>query len=461
MKPAIPLSASLLVGVCAGLAAHWSELAPGKNASALPASADSPSVSETPIAREEREQATVMSASETEAFHTLSSQQQLETLQRLSQRIFKRGGSCRDELLLARVVAELSFDQALAAMDGLSKPEDGKNDASSITRASLAERLAAADPKRALALGTKNEDPKVAEAAIAAMAQKNGADALRALAELPDKFRGAVASSMRGGVADGVGKASGTIAEMTAVLKENPQLFDPKSNSEGAVRRMLGQVATQAAIADPTAAMADVRKLAAALAQVKPGEDPKPAESAIVARIAPQMTRVLRFESPAAARAVFNSLADGEKNDMMVTLEAAARYRESGVDTALQFAEKQGRDQHAKDAAGGVWFSLAQENRASALQWIDSLPSGPFRDGALNSVAQEALYRTRSWGDPQEAVKAGMELRSAAAKLDYFTSLASQRRSDGSSQSEFIAALPLPEAEKTELRRRLAPIKAK
>jgi hypothetical protein len=145
----------------------------------------------------------------------------------------------------------------------------------------------------------------------------------------------------------------------------------------------------------------------------------------------------------------------------MVALEASARFRETGVDPAIQFAEKQTSPQFSKDAARGVWWSLAQQDRGSAMQWIESLPPGTFRDGALSSVMQEAAFRTRTFGETEEAVKAGNELRSTRTKLDYFTTLAQQRRADGSSQSEFISSLALPESEKLELRRRLAPIRLK
>jgi hypothetical protein len=355
-------------------------------------------------------------------------------------------------------MSELNFEQANALWEGITKTEGLKLDPANVAHTALVERLAALDPARTLELGKKNSDPKISQAAILAMAHQNGADALRALAQLPDKFRGSVASEMRGALNDAIGRASGSLSEITAVLKENPQLMNQKSDSEGAVRRLVGQVASHAAESDPAAAMFEVRRMATDLAEVKPGEDPKAAQSAIVARIASQMTRVLRYEAPDSARVVFNNLSDTERNSTMVALEASARLRQYGTDTAIQFAEKQAAPQSTKDAARGIWWSLAQQDRGSALQWIESLPDGAFRDGALNSVMQEASFRTRSFGDTQEAIRVGQELRSTRSKLDYFTSLAQQRRSDGSSQNEFISKLPLPEPEKRELRRRLAPI---
>jgi hypothetical protein len=169
----------------------------------------------------------------------------------------------------------------------------------------------------------------------------------------------------------------------------------------------------------------------------------------------------MRSDAPQAERAVFDSLADNEKNNLQVTMEAAARFRAGGAEEAIRFAEKQSKEQFTKDAAAGVWWSLAQKDRSAALQWLESLPQGPFREGALNSFIQETSFKTRSWGDASETIRAGAELLSRTSKLDYFAMLASQSRGPGASRSEFIASLPIPDADKTELRRRLAPIRAK
>ena len=464
MKPPILLSASLAAGICTGIAARWSDLVDRPSApppavsdvsrmggtadSTAPSNPDAPAPAEGPLP----------GSSESEEFHTLNPEKQRDALLNLSTRLAK-GGTCGDQLLLARVVNELSFEQASVLLGNLITPEGGKADASTAARTVLLERLASLNPERALELGKNSEDPKATQTALMALAQKNGADALRALAQLPEKFRGSVMGEMRQGFTDGIGKATGTLSELTAALKANPQLLDPKSNTEGTVRRLVGQVASQAATADPSAAMRDVRKMAADL--VPPGENSKSAESALVAKIASQMTRTLRADGGSADLVVFNSLADNEKNGTMVTLEAAAQFRRQGTDAAIQFAEKQTSDQYSKDAATGVWWSLAQQDRTSALQWIESLPQGSFRDGALNSVMQESWFRTRSWGDTEQSIKAGKDLISKRSQLDYFSAMAQQRRGEGTSPSEFISSLPLPEADKRELRRRMAPIQTK
>ena len=466
MKPLILFGSSLAVGVMAGVAVHWDDFVSENASSPIPLSdASTPASSAgvatpTSVQNTPAEEPVLLNRSEDEKFSALTSEKQKDVLLKLSSRILN-GGSCGDQLLLARAMSELGYEQASALWESITKTEGLKLDPANVAHSALVERLATLDPKRTLELGKKSEDPKVTQAAILAMAQKNGADALRALAQLPDKFRGSVAAEMRGNLNDSLGKASGTLNDIAAVLKENPQLINPKSESEGAVRRLVGQVASQAAASDPVKAMKDLRQMAASLVEVKPGEDPKAAESALVARIASQMTRSLRSDAPASARVVFNALADNEKNTTMVALEASARLRESGTETALQFAEKQTSPQFTKDAAGGVWWSLAQQDRGAALQWMESLPQGAFRDGALNAFMQEAAFRTRSWGDTEEALKAGAELKSTRSKVDYFATLAQKRRGDGYSQSEFIANLPLPESEKLELRRRLAPIQLK
>ncbi len=402
----------------------------------------------------------VRGVSEGEGFSTLSAERQSEALLRLDARI-QKGGSTTDMCLLAKVVSGLDFGQATALWQQLPKPDNPKAEVAGGVREVLAERLAALAPERVLEMGRTAEDPKLAQAAVVALAQKSGADAIRALSQLPEKFQAAVASELRGSLADGLSKANGSIDAVAAVLKENPKLLDPKSPSEGAVRRILGQVASQAAASDPAAAMGEVRRLAASLVQVKPGEDPKAAESALVARIGSQMTRAMRSDAPQAERVVFDSLADNEKNSLQVTLEAAARFRAGGAEAAIRFAEQQSKEQFTKDAAAGVWWSLAHENRSAAMQWIESLQPGPARDGALNSLMQEASFKTRSWGDPAETIRAGAELLSKSSRMDYFTMLAGQNRGPGVSRSEFIASLPLPESDKAELRRRLAPIRAK
>ena len=463
MKPIILVSVSLVAGMCLGALVHRDRAVPAMenrgdlNQNDAPVS-DVGNGGKTAVGVEEESEPALLGVSGESVFSEHPPEKQRELLFKLSARL-ARGGTCADQLLLARIVDGLKFDQVVELLNGFSHNQAGGQDSVRSAKAALAEKLAALDPASALAVGQSSGDPKVTQAALLAMAQKSGADALRALVQLPEKLRNGLAVEMRNGLVEGIGKASGSLSDLTAVLKENPQLLDPKSNMDSSVRRIVGQIASQAATADPASAMAQLRQMAAELVHAKPGEDPKSAESALVARFASQMTRALRADSPASARVVFNSLNDSERNNTMVALEAAARFREGGVETAIQFAEKQTSSQFSQDAARGVWWSLAQQDRGAAMNWIESLPPGSFRDGALNSVMQESSFRNRAWGDVQDAVKAGTELISPRSRLDYFAILAEQRRKGGGGQSEFISGLPISDPEKLELRRRLAPIK--
>jgi hypothetical protein len=465
MKPVILISASLLTGLCAGALLNREDVAPqtlrrvGTFSPGKPPDAGPAGESTGVAAAEDASEPVLPGASDDAAFGGQPAEKQRDLLLKLGSRLAK-GGTCSDQLLIARLVDGLKFEEVSSLLSGISQAQGAAPDAARPVRAVLAEKLAALDPAKALEIGRNTGDPKVAQSALLAMAQKNGAEALRALVQLPEKLRNGVAGEMRSGLLDGIGRAGGSLSDLAAVLKENPQLLDPKSSTDSAVRRIVGQVASQAAAADPAAAMSQLRQMAAGLVQAKPGEDSRAAESALVARFASQMTRALRADAPAAARVVFNALDDSERNNTMVALEAAARFRESGSDAAIQFAEKQTNAQFSQDAARGVWWSLAQRDRGTALKWIESLPAGPFRDGALSSVMQESSFRNRTWGDVQDAVKAGTELVSPRSRLDYFAILAEQRRKSGGGQGEFISGLPISDADKMELRRRLAPIKS-
>ena len=461
MRPPFVLGASLAAGFCASLLVQRAALShSGASLESGLAAAQPALAGLRATDAADADPAPVLSVSEGETFSALPKERQTDALARLSAKLLKGGGT-GDMLLLAKLVGGLGFEQAATILEQLPKEAGAKPDPSDGARSALVERLAALDPNRVLEMGRTTEDPTLAQAAVVALAHKSGAEAIRALAQLPDKFQASVAAAMRGSFNDGLAKASGSLATMAAALKENPQLLGPKSPSEGVVRRFLGQVASQAAATDPEATMAEVRRMAAGLVQPKPGEDPKVAESALVARIGSQMTRAMRADAPGSERVVFDLLADNEKNEVQVALEAAARFRSGGVEEAIRFAEKQGKEQFTKNAAGGVWWSLAQQNRSSAMQWIETLPQGAVRDGALSSLSQEAAFRTRSWGDSGETIRAGAELLSRTSRLDYYALLAGQSRGAGVSRSEFIADLPLPEADKSELRRRMAPIRAK
>jgi hypothetical protein len=143
--------------------------------------------------------------------------------------------------------------------------------------------------------------------------------------------------------------------------------------------------------------------------------------------------------------------------------EALARFKAGGVEAAIALAEQQQNPEFAKRAASGAWWGLAQQDRQSAITWIESLPQGVFRQGVLNSVMMDAWMQSMSWGSDRAAIDAGASLLSKNSRMDYFASLMSDRRfgGRGSAPSELIAQLPISEDDKQELYRRIAPVKAK
>jgi hypothetical protein len=69
---------------------------------------------------------------------------------------------------------------------------------------------------------------------------------------------------------------------------------------------------------------------------------------------------------------------------------------------------------------------------------------------------REALMRSRTSRNAQDAVQAGAELLSKKTQLDYYELVVAQKRL---SPSEAISSLPLSDADKQELQRRVAPVK--
>lgn len=227
---------------------------------------------------------------------------------------------------------------------------------------------------------------------------------------------------------------------------------------------MLGSMLAEFAVKDPVALLAKVKGLASDLATL--GKDPNDHASgpdALNHGILQGVLDELRTRDPRAASAFFDSIPDAAKTSWMFPVEALYRFREGGVDAAIALAEKQTNEDFTKRAASGVWWGLAQQDRPTALTWIESLPEGAFRQGVLRSVMMDAWMQSMSWGSDRAAIDAGAALLSKASQMDYYASLMSDRRFGGmgSAPSEIIAKLPLSESEKLELYRRVAPLKAK
>lgn len=448
MKTIALLSASAVGGLCLGLVLESGGRAVERSASGgaafgLPAANPA---GEAPVATALPGQA------EAETFSSLPLERQQETLQRwVSKRASLRGTG--DELMMLRAVKTLSYEQAVALLEGFASATAGKGDSVDFVRVALKERLAALDPKLALEQGRQRGDSQLRSAAVVALTQKNAAEGLRAVAQLSEKEREGVWA-----LATTLTKPGGSIQDLAVLLKEMPQSAKVSAFSLG-LEGSLGWLAAKRMVTDPVGGLGELRQISAELLEAKglgkasPSEQQQDQLHTIMATMLE-----LRALSPAAARTVFDALSEGERSNFLVSLEAAARLKETGPDAAVRFAETQAREESVKEAARGVWQALAQQDRSAALQWIESLPAGSFRDGVLDSVMREAALRTRSLGNAQDAFQAGAELLSKKTQLDYYSQMVAKNRL---APSEVIDSLPLSDADKQELRRRAAPIKVK
>ena len=446
MKAIILLSASAVGGLCLGLALEAVGRAGARSApraTAAGGAAANPA-GEAPVA------AALPGQAEGETFSSLPPERQKDALLRWgSKRSALRSTS--DELTMLRAVKTLSYEQAVALLEGVASATAGKGDSVDFVRVALKERLAALDPKLALEQGRQRGDSQLRSAAVVALTQKNAAEGLRAVAQLSEKEREGVWA-----LATTLTKPGGSIQDLAVLLKEMPQSAKVSAFSLG-LEGSLGWLAAKRMVTDPVGGLGELRQISAELLEAKglgkasPSEQQQDQLHTIMATMLE-----LRALSPAAARTVFDALSEGERSNFLVSLEAAARLKETGPDAAVRFAETQAREESVKEAARGVWQALAQQDRSAALQWIESLPAGSFRDGVLASVMREAALRTRSFGNAQEAVETGAELLSKATQLDYYAQLVAKNRL---APSEVIDSLPLSDADKQELRRRAAPVK--
>ena len=473
-RPALALCASFVIGAGLGAAANFPPVRQSNTAAtAAPAPSPSRSVaadSQPAGAPSEAPQALLPNASELSGFDKLPLEKQLEALKRIAAgRVKNESYSPGIELWIARMAKQLSADQAAALLEAwpLGKEDD------EFMRATIAARLAAQDPMRALELGKKLDDQRTVACAIAALAHTNGANALRAMADIEASKRGKVWENL---AREGSFKTGGSFQEMASVLSEKPELLK-EMRGGWAMSRILGMALTQSALNDPAAALASARQLGAEIERLAPADSAEagrdgrrgsgnrggPRPASMLSQMIQSTLSEMRATDPDAASRFFDALGEKEKSPWMHSDEAITRFQRQGIDAAVSFAEKQNDDESMRSAALGTWWVLAQRDRSAAVGWIDSLPEGAFRQGVLTAVMIDAWNQSSTWGSTQAAVEAGATLGSEATKIDYFASLLSDRlgMGRGSSRAELIQSLPINDAQKALLQQRLAPIKAK
>jgi hypothetical protein len=399
---------------------------------------------------------------EPSTFSTLPSDQQVDTLIRISK---QAPNSPSLQLLVAKLAADLPQDALERLLSQLAQRKDGPFFATSV----LAERLAAINPDKALTLASETKSKDIAEAALNALLRRDASEALKAWATLPKDLEVDPTVALSQGLAT----PGGSFKDAVNAIRSVPELLE-NVGSRGAQKNwqltnILGALTAKAAAEDPALALAELRAAAAGMVNDNPKRNPNASDldiakqrDALVATISGKAVNTLRSTSTSVASDMFDALKDTEKHVWSFSIEAVTRFKQSGTETAISFAEKQASKDNMSSAASGVWWALANQDRAAALSWIESLPPGAFREGTLKSVMMDAWNRTKSWGDPEIATGAAAALLSRGSQLDYYTTMLSDRHfgyNDGRSRADFIASLPLSPQERVELERRIAPVK--
>ncbi|MEI6713530.1 MAG: hypothetical protein WCO60_07250 [Verrucomicrobiota bacterium] len=403
----------------------------------------------------------VQNTSEDEGFETWPTEKQKETLLRLRT---KYGAfslyPTNVQLWLARQAKGLSGDQISNLLEAL---PSGK-DADANTRRLLIERLAAEDPQRAIELARKLKDETLIGTAVASVAQKSGPEALRLLAGVKESELGRILNQMTSPVWPS--RFNGSVSDVADFLRKNTKLAEgSKANQFGS---LCGKLVAQSA-GDSTAELEEVRVLARELAgngKADQTEDAKKnSADAFLKYVTDHAYRGFVGNSPEKGSAFLDGVPESQKSSWLLQVDAVSKYRNEGLESAIQLAEKQGGDEFVKMAASGTWVALAQENRKDALAWVETLPEGPFRQGAYMGVLMDAFRYVGNEMGLQHAIEAAQEL-SPQSKVGYYDELIQLSRQWGTmwgspTPGQIIERTPLTPEQKDELYRRVAPIRAK
>ena len=392
-------------------------------------------------------------------FGNLPRSQQLDTLVRISKQASETPSL---QLLLAQIAKDLPT----SVLEDLLTSLAGRNDGPFLATTLLAERLASVDPSKAIELGTNRKSSQIVEAGLSVLLAKNAADAIKAWANLPKDIVASLSSLQQSGMVT----PGGSFSDAVRAIQSQPAILDNVATAKNwEMSKILGALAAKTASTNPALALAEIRASVAEIVNNNPKRDPAATDiqlakqrDALVSQIAGNAVSTLRFESGPGASKLFDALKDTEKKVWSFSIEAVTRFNHSGTETAISFAESQASKENMSSAASGVWWALANQDRPAALTWIESLPPGAFREGTLKSVMMDAWNRSKSWGDPDIATSAAASLLSRGSQVDYYAAMLSDRHfayNDGRTRAEFIAELPLTAQEKSDLERRLAPVK--
>jgi hypothetical protein len=317
---------------------------------------------------------------------------------------------------------------------------------------------------------------------VDSIAQRSAADALRAIGRLSGRHQIMGIWFVRGLSAGAFSLEpqdfGGTLEEAVAALKANAGVF-LQGQFSGQLRGLLAALAAKGA-EDPAAAVFRLRGALRDLFKAQAGGDSKKAEALASQRIGDIAAGMQFGGGSDVAFAIFNALKEPERGDAVAGRVVGALARESGVEAAMRFAEERRVDSVPKELALRAFLAVNREDPKAALQWIETLPSGPLRQGVLFAVAYAAIADATlvdpDAGHSAALMDAGLRLYSEKTKADYFAMLIpSEAVPAGTSakgvrhgsplldvpRTVFIEELTVPEAMKEDLWRQSAPIRQK
>ncbi len=435
------------------------------------------------VAKNERGAADVLASGQDLDFSGLAPERQLEALIKMSEHFEIR--PLQDDVLhLAEALKGLSFERGMELLSQMRASDAFRSfrTGSDMVRTLLVERIAGTNPESALGAAQKNDDRILLGAALDAMAQKNAAEAVRAIARLPGRYQimgiWFVRGLSSGEFSLGPQQLGGTLEETVGALKTNASLF-LQSQFGGQLRGLMAGLAAKDA-EDPAVAVFKLRAAMRDLFRSQQGVDAKKADSLVTQRIG-EFAASMQFSGVSDEPfAIYNALKETERNDAVAGRVMSRLVRESGLEAAMRFAGERRVNHIPKELALRAFLAVSREDPRAGLQWIETLPAGPLRQGVLLAVAYAAIADATTVdpdaGHAEALTDAGMRLFSDKTKTDYFLTLITGdgAHSGGLPRSMrnsallldvprpvFIEELPIPEDQKLDLWKQSAPIRAK
>jgi hypothetical protein len=321
----------------------------------------------------------------------------------------------------------------------------------SFLRRALVEHLADLDLEKAIETGQQLRDPTMVGIAVAALSKKDVVAAFLRASRLPDAEWREACRDMNSPVwGRGI---QGNYSAFLDAIQFDPKLKQRFAKNASVFDGALGQLIAT----DPSNAAEAIRELR------KLGDQSSASQSRVGVEQA--YWWCLREQSAEAASAFLDRSPAATVSAWPHYWEAASRFKIRGLESALQYVEKQEKEENIRNAAGGLWGALVRNDPSEAYNWIRALPEGPVKEGTLLGVFWESQ---RSHGVDRPLIAgliSGAQKLSAEQQASYYIAFMKGMK-DHSPESlgfqswqEFIDRVPRPVEGLDSLIREIAPLK--